>query len=170
MLVLSRKPNERIVIGDGIVVTVVAINAQTVRLGIEAPNDIAVYRGELRDSLQSRITGDFYGQEGSTTRVKTFSRVASAPGSGRRPDLYTGWGVIYTTPDVANPFVQRVLMELRERYKGLRAFAEYDPQEQTVTIEPPEDDDFVEANRLGDEIEELIMAIYEKMSRQNDRE
>ncbi len=47
MLVLSRKPLERIQIGEGIVVTVVRIDGNTVRLGIEAPREVAVYRQEL---------------------------------------------------------------------------------------------------------------------------
>jgi carbon storage regulator len=48
MLVLSRKLGERIVIPDcDVVITVVAIEGQTVRLGIAAPAEIAVYREEL---------------------------------------------------------------------------------------------------------------------------
>lgn len=49
MLVLSRKPTERIQIGDSIVVTVVRVDGNTVRLGIEAPHDVRVYRHELLD-------------------------------------------------------------------------------------------------------------------------
>jgi carbon storage regulator len=47
MLVLNRKVGERIVIGDEIIVTVVAVHGQQVRLGIEAPPDVAVWRQEL---------------------------------------------------------------------------------------------------------------------------
>lgn len=47
MLVLSRKLNERIMIGDDIVVTIVKADRKQVRLGIEAPRDVAVYREEL---------------------------------------------------------------------------------------------------------------------------
>ena len=47
MLVLSRKVNEKIVIGGNIVVTVVKVDRNHVRLGIEAPNHIPVYREEL---------------------------------------------------------------------------------------------------------------------------
>ncbi len=46
MLVLSRKLGERIVIGDRIVVTVVKLDHGQVRLGIEAPREIAVFRAE----------------------------------------------------------------------------------------------------------------------------
>jgi carbon storage regulator len=47
MLVLSRKINEKIVIDGGIVVTVVKIEGGQVRLGIEAPEHIKVYREEI---------------------------------------------------------------------------------------------------------------------------
>jgi len=47
MLVLSRKVNEKIVIDGGIVVTIVKIEGGQVRVGIEAPDDIKVYREEI---------------------------------------------------------------------------------------------------------------------------
>ena len=48
MLVLSRRLNETIVIGNGIRVQVVEVSGQTVRLGIEAPPEVPIVRGELR--------------------------------------------------------------------------------------------------------------------------
>jgi carbon storage regulator len=47
MLVLSRKLGERICIGENIYITVVDINRGKIRLGIEAPRDVPVYRQEL---------------------------------------------------------------------------------------------------------------------------
>jgi carbon storage regulator len=47
MLVLSRRESERIRLGDSIVVTVVKVAGDRVRLGIEAPSDVLVLRGEL---------------------------------------------------------------------------------------------------------------------------
>ena len=47
MLVLSRKLNEKIVIDGNIVITVVKIDRNQVRLGIEAPGHIPVYREEI---------------------------------------------------------------------------------------------------------------------------
>ena len=49
MLVLSRKVGEKILIGDGIAVTVVRVGPGVVRLGIEAPNDTPVVREEIRN-------------------------------------------------------------------------------------------------------------------------
>ncbi len=47
MLVLSRKPAEKIRLGNSIVVTVVRVTGDKVRLGIEAPPDVVVLRDEL---------------------------------------------------------------------------------------------------------------------------
>lgn len=47
MLVLSRKPGEKILIGDDIKVVVVRIGPNTVRIGIEAPRHLHVVREEL---------------------------------------------------------------------------------------------------------------------------
>ena len=47
MLVLSRKLGEKIYIGDNICITVVDIDRGKIRLGIEAPRDVAIYRQEL---------------------------------------------------------------------------------------------------------------------------
>ena len=47
MLVLSRKTNQSIQIGDNIVVTVVRIAGGEVRIGIEAPSDVPIVRQEL---------------------------------------------------------------------------------------------------------------------------
>ena len=47
MLVLSRKLGEKIMIGNNIVVTVVKIDRNQIRIGIEAPQDVPVFREEI---------------------------------------------------------------------------------------------------------------------------
>ncbi|WP_020472893.1 carbon storage regulator [Zavarzinella formosa] len=48
MLVLTRKLNEEIIIGDNIRIKIVAVNGDRIRVGIEAPRDVAVNRAELQ--------------------------------------------------------------------------------------------------------------------------
>jgi carbon storage regulator len=55
MLVLSRKLGERIVIGDNIVVTVVKVDRNQVRLGIEAPGNVSVLREELLSPGEPKV-------------------------------------------------------------------------------------------------------------------
>ncbi len=52
MLILTRKPGEAIRIGPDIVVTVLGVNGQQVRLGIEAPRDVTVHREEVFVRIQ----------------------------------------------------------------------------------------------------------------------
>ena len=52
MLVLSRKRDERIVIGDNIIITVVEVRGDKVRLGIEAPTEVPVHRQEVLDAMR----------------------------------------------------------------------------------------------------------------------
>jgi len=47
MLILTRRPGERVVIGEDVLVTVMEISGQTVRLGIAAPNELPIYREEI---------------------------------------------------------------------------------------------------------------------------
>lgn len=56
MLVLTRKLQEQIHIGDSITITVVRIQGNTVRVGIEAPKEVRVIRGEVavKDALAER--------------------------------------------------------------------------------------------------------------------
>ncbi len=58
MLVLTRKHQERIRIGENIVLTVLRIKGNTVRVGIEAPREVRVVRGELppKDELPAPST------------------------------------------------------------------------------------------------------------------
>src|SRR5437764_13094586 len=55
MLVLSRKLGEKIVIGDNIVVTVVKIDRNQIRIGIEALQEVPVYREEISPARTGNI-------------------------------------------------------------------------------------------------------------------
>lgn len=54
MLVLSRKKDEKIVIGDTISIMVIDIRGDKVRLGIDAPRDVTVHRREVYDAIKNQ--------------------------------------------------------------------------------------------------------------------
>lgn len=53
MLVLSRKPNQSIMIGNDVVVTVIEVKGDQVRLGIKAPRSVAVHRDEVAADIRA---------------------------------------------------------------------------------------------------------------------
>jgi carbon storage regulator len=65
MLVLTRRKNQSIIIGDGIIVTVLDVKGDQIRLGITAPRDVQVYREELLTALTDANTSAVL-QEGAT--------------------------------------------------------------------------------------------------------
>lgn len=59
MLVLTRKTNQSIMIGDDVEVSVLSVSGDKVRIGIDAPRDVAVFRKEVYESIEEggeRIT------------------------------------------------------------------------------------------------------------------
>lgn len=56
MLVLSRREGESIIINNDIVVTVVKIQGDKVRLGVEAPKEIPVHRKEIQEKVNNEKT------------------------------------------------------------------------------------------------------------------
>lgn len=52
MLVLSRKKDERIIIGDQITICVIEIRGDKVRLGIDAPKHVSVHRQEVYNAIK----------------------------------------------------------------------------------------------------------------------
>jgi carbon storage regulator len=52
MLVLTRKPSQSIMIGDGIEVQVLSVAGEKVRLGITAPRDVSIFRDEVLERIE----------------------------------------------------------------------------------------------------------------------
>ena len=52
MLVLTRKPGQSIMIGEGIEVQVLSVSGEKVRLGITAPRDVTIFRDEVLEPIQ----------------------------------------------------------------------------------------------------------------------
>jgi carbon storage regulator len=61
MLVLTRKGNQSIMIGDDIEVSVLAIMGEKVRIGIQAPRDVPVFRKEVYLEIQQERSGETKG-------------------------------------------------------------------------------------------------------------
>ncbi len=58
MLVLTRKTNQSIMIGEEIEITVLSVSGDKVRIGIEAPRDISVFRREVLDNAEAEASAD----------------------------------------------------------------------------------------------------------------
>lgn len=70
MLVLSRKENETIKIGDDIEIRILEVKGDTVRIGIEAPKTVDILRGELVQSISETNT------EALSLDIDVFSKLA----------------------------------------------------------------------------------------------
>ena len=68
MLILSRRTDESIVIGDEVTITILSVKGKQVRIGITAPPDVSVHREEIYQRIQSGepIDGDDGNSESST--------------------------------------------------------------------------------------------------------
>ena len=77
MLVLTRKVHQQIQIGDQITITIVRIKGQSIRVGIDAPHDVRVLRGELSTASPS---------SGSERGRGEVASVEGLQGTGERPD------------------------------------------------------------------------------------
>ena len=56
MLILSRRTDESILIGDEIKITILSVKGKQVRIGITAPPDVSVHREEIYERIQSGDT------------------------------------------------------------------------------------------------------------------
>ncbi len=57
MLILTRRVGESLMIGDDVNVTVLGIRGNQVRIGVNAPKEVAVHREEIYDRIQQEKTG-----------------------------------------------------------------------------------------------------------------
>lgn len=72
MLVLTRKIGESIIIGDGIEVKVVGIDGDQIKLGIEAPKEVKIYRQEIFEAIQAENRQATQIEESIINQLKNF--------------------------------------------------------------------------------------------------
>jgi len=71
MLVLTRKPGQSIMIGDGVEVQVLSVAGEKVRLGITAPRDVSIFRDEVYDRIEGEDrSGEQEVEEGTNAVVE----------------------------------------------------------------------------------------------------
>lgn len=79
MLVLSRKVNQSIMVGDNVRVVVVAVDRDQVKLGIEAPREIAVHRSEIYEEIQRSNRSAAEGGAAAAQGTPVVARAALQP-------------------------------------------------------------------------------------------
>ena len=76
MLVLSRKPGERLLIGEAVEITILAIRGDQVSLGVSAPRDVPIHREELLERIRrenrraARLSADELKAAGERLRAR----------------------------------------------------------------------------------------------------
>ncbi|HSG61674.1 MAG TPA: carbon storage regulator CsrA [Pseudomonadales bacterium] len=63
MLILTRRIGETLMVGDEVTVTVLGVKGNQVRLGVNAPKDVAVHREEIYQRIQSEKSDDIGNKE-----------------------------------------------------------------------------------------------------------
>ena len=86
MLVLTRKPGQSIMIGDGIEVEVLSVAGEKIRLGITAPRDVEIFRHEVYERIQDERDDQPVEQVEQGSQNGTAERAAAENGGakGRR--------------------------------------------------------------------------------------
>jgi carbon storage regulator len=89
MLNITRRRGERIVVGDDVFVSVLEVSGQTVRLGIEAPRSVRVYREEIWLEVK---------RENEAAAQAASAALPEIPAGSRLPDGSAGMAVNRTPP------------------------------------------------------------------------
>lgn len=68
MLILTRRIGEKLMIGDDISVTILGVKGNQVRIGVHAPEDVAIHREEIYDRVRREVGGNVGGSEPEPVR------------------------------------------------------------------------------------------------------
>jgi carbon storage regulator len=69
MLILTRRPTETLVIGDDVTVTVLEIKGNQVRIGVNAPRNVAVHREEIFEKIRAERVDEAQSNDGRGRRA-----------------------------------------------------------------------------------------------------
>jgi carbon storage regulator len=86
MLVLTRKPNQSIMIGDEVEVSVLAIMGEKVRIGIQAPRSVPVFRKEVYLEIQQDQAASGRAEKDREAVDDALDRLRSGESSSSRPE------------------------------------------------------------------------------------
>lgn len=86
MLVLTRRIDESLVIRDDIVVTVLAVDGDKVKLGIQAPADVTILRQELCEAVRQQNLAARLAAEASTQTLTTVRQILDNPPMTQMPE------------------------------------------------------------------------------------
>ena len=77
MLILSRKIDEKIRIGDDIIITLIEVHGDQVKIGVEAPKHVKVFRQEVFDAIQTEnLAAAKVEQQGNDKAIKAVSALS----------------------------------------------------------------------------------------------
>jgi carbon storage regulator len=136
MLVLSRKLGDKVVIGDSIVVTVIKIDRNQIRLGIEAPHDMPVYREEISPS---RVLNE------------------------RPRNKFTEWSIRYHAADPTGEHVRLGVAALHTAFPGSTISIEpAEPDGDTLNMTPPPGTSAEDVNRIAKQARTALKRIFQR--------
>ena len=75
MLILSRKIDEKIKIGDDITITLIDVHGDQVKIGIEAPKNVKVFRQEVFDAIQNENKAAVADTSGDAKAISVLSKL-----------------------------------------------------------------------------------------------
>lgn len=69
MLILSRNKGQKIIVNQDIVISVIEVSGEQVRIGIEAPENVAIYREEIYEAIQKQNKEAALGSTGELSKL-----------------------------------------------------------------------------------------------------
>ena len=114
MLILTRRVGETLMIGDEVSVTVLGVKGNQVRLGVNAPKDIAVHREEIYQRILHERTGDHPHSDADMLGAQDYNRADAYRAQGYQG--YDNFDNTHSTPSYPNSGQDRLSLNPERRY------------------------------------------------------